>query len=100
MMLTRDHVGKPGGVTFCHVLPLSRETWMRPSSEPAQNTPRLSGDSAKAKIVQYQSMPLLSIVIGPPEGSCFVTSLRVRSGLITCQLLPSSVDRWTNCEVI
>ena len=26
----------PGGVTLAHVLPPSRVTWIRPSSEPAQ----------------------------------------------------------------
>src|SRR5260370_7350220 len=37
-------------------------------------------------------MLVLSLVIGPHDGPCFAGSLRVRSGLITCQLWPSFVD--------
>src|SRR5260370_17684347 len=37
-------------------------------------------------------MLVWSLVIGPPDGPCFAGSLRVRSGLITCQLWPSFVD--------
>src|SRR5258708_2940874 len=100
MMLTSDHVGISGGGTCSHVVPLSREKWISPPSDPVHNTARCSGDSAKAKIVQYQSMPLLSIVTGPPDGSCFALSLRVRSGLMIAQLFPPFVERWTNCEVM
>ena len=51
-MLTSVHSGSSGGVTFCQVLPPSRERCTSPSSVPAQSTPRSSGDSAKPKIVQ------------------------------------------------
>src|SRR5260370_42491445 len=37
-------------------------------------------------------MLVLCLVIGPPDGPCFAGSLRVRSGLITCQLWPSFAD--------
>src|SRR6266853_1556481 len=42
-------------------------------------------------------MLVLSLVIGPPEGPCFAVSLRVRSGLITCQLRPSVTDLKSTC---
>ena len=42
-------------------------------------------------------MLVLSFVIGPPEGPCFAVSLRVRSGLITCQLRPSLTDLKSTC---
>ena len=42
-------------------------------------------------------MLVLSLVIGPPEGPCFDVSLRVRSGLITCQVCPSSIDLNRTC---
>ena len=48
MEWTIVHSGRSGGVTFCQLPPLSRDTWTRPSSEPAQSTPRSCGDSAKA----------------------------------------------------
>ena len=35
-------------------------------------------------------------MIGPPEGPSFALSLRVRSGLIACQLAPPLVD----CEEV
>src|SRR5687768_9297618 len=95
MHFTVPHSGISGmfAVTFVHVLPLSRETWTRPSSLPAQSTPRSFGDSARAKMVQYTSTPVLSPVIGPPDHFCFALSFRVRSPLIGVQELPPSVVR-------
>ena len=52
IVATVAHSGKPRGVTFFQVLPPSRVTCTRPSSEPAQSSPGASGDSARAKIVQ------------------------------------------------
>ena len=40
-----------GGVTFTQVRPPSCVRLISPSSEPAQITPRVTGDSAIAKIV-------------------------------------------------
>ncbi len=51
LLIMRSTRAGPSGVTFVQVLPPSRETWTRPSSEPAQSTPGSSGDSATAKIV-------------------------------------------------
>src|ERR1035437_300503 len=106
MMLMSANSGMSGGVTFCHVLPLSCDTWTHPSSDPAQSTPAFAGDSAKAKIVAYHSGPYASRVIGPQyscvsgcvyDGVCSSVfgSARVRSGLMICQLCPSFVVRCT-----
>ena len=51
MALTWIHSGIPLGVTFRQVLPPSRVTWIRPSSEPVQIVPGSRGDSATVKIV-------------------------------------------------
>src|SRR6266702_3061038 len=83
------------GVTFFHVLPSSRDTWSSPSSLPAHRTPRSTGDSANAKLVQEYSAPAVSFVIGPPDGPRFALSWRVRSGLIRSHVVPSSVVRKT-----
>src|ERR1051326_6360996 len=98
MILMSAHSGRSGGVPCCHDCPPSRERWTSPSSEPAQKTPASWGDSRKAKIVQYTSAPELSAVIGPPEEPSLLGSLRVKSGLITCQLAPSSAERCTTFE--
>ena len=61
--------------------------------------PRLvGGDGAMAKMVAYVSTPVWSRVMGPPEGPMVDGSARVRSGLTTSQVAPSSVDRWTTLE--
>ena len=80
---------------FSQFSPPSREICTRPSSEPAQYTPGSWGDSTKANIVPKFSTKVVSFVIGPPEGSIFERSLRVRSGLIGSQLCPSFVERNT-----
>ena len=46
MFCTRPPGGRSGGVTFFHVLPLSRVTCTGPSLAPTQITPRSIGDSA------------------------------------------------------
>src|SRR5437763_12053877 len=95
MQRTVPQSGKFGmaAVTFFQVLPLSGETWTRPSSLPAQSWPGVLYDSATAKIVQYISAPVLSPVIGPPDHCCLFLSLRVRSPLIFAQLWPPLVER-------
>jgi len=95
MMETRVKCAMSRGVTFVHVLASSRVTWIRPSSDPAQKTPCVVGDSARAKIVAYHSVPVMSCVTGPPTGPIVAGSWRVRSGLTTSQLSPSFVDRKT-----
>src|SRR5262249_56189763 len=55
----------------------------------AQMTPFCASDSATEKIVQQYSTLVLSLVIGPPDGPSLGLSLRVRSGLMICQLWPS-----------
>ena len=51
MPSTVAHSGSAFGVTFDQFAPSSRETCTRPSSLPAQITPRCTGDSAIEKIV-------------------------------------------------
>src|SRR5258708_38662128 len=82
-------------VTLVHVAPPSRVTCTSPSLLPVQITPAFTGDSASPYTTSAYSTPMLSGV-SPPEMPCFDLSLRVRSGLITCQLLPPSVVTCTN----
>ncbi len=92
------HSGIPLGVTFCQVLPSSRVTCTRPSSEPAQITPGSAVDSPRAKIVSYTSTPVTSMVIGPPDLPCLSFALRVRSGEISSHVSPPSRVRNRICE--
>src|ERR671930_1942714 len=96
MLLTVPHGGRFGifAVTFAHVLPPSRVSCTRPSFVPAQISPFSRGDSAIANTTSAYTTPMLSGV-RPPEMRCFDLSLRVRSGLITFQLIPPSVVTWT-----
>ena len=91
MMLTSDHSGRPGGVTFRQFSPLSRETCTKPSSEPAHSTPFSTFDSSKAKMVHGGRPSAGAPSDAPPR----FTSLRVKSGLISSQLAPSVVERKT-----
>src|SRR4030042_6192022 len=96
MLLTVPQTGRPG-IFFemsVQVFPPSRVIWTRPSFRPAQMHPFSSGDSAMAKTTHPYSTARLSRV-SPPEGFILVGSLLVRSGLITSQLRPASVVRWT-----
>jgi len=51
MIDTRVNGATSRGVTSVQVLPPSRVTCTKPSSDPAQSTPFRNGDSASAKIV-------------------------------------------------
>src|SRR5437588_9693193 len=97
MMLISAHSGSRsgGGVMLVQLAPASLDRWIRPSSLPAHSTPAWCGDSARANTVQYTSAPVLSRVTGPPDGTSLLASLRVRSGLITSQLPPTSFEQWT-----
>src|SRR6266852_8566498 len=92
MLLTVPQVSMFGIflVTFVQFLPPSRVICTNPSLVPAQITPASFGDSAIAKTTPAYSTPMLSPV-RPPENPCLLLSFEVRSGLITCQLLPPSV---------
>ena len=57
----------PLGVTFAHVVPPSRVTCTRPSSDPVQMTFTFFLPGPTAKITAYTSGPFMSPVIGPPE---------------------------------
>src|SRR3989441_11669480 len=92
MLVIFPHGGSLGmfAVTSVHDVPPSRVTCTRPSFDPAQITPACAGDSASAKSVAPSNVMRLSVVT-PPELCWCVVSLRVRSGLTTCQLAPPSV---------
>src|SRR5574342_242720 len=97
MLVTFPHGGRVGmlAVTFVHVVPPSCVTCTRPSLDPVQITPSFTGDSAMANSVAPSKVMRLSVVT-PPELCWCVVSLRVKSGLITCQLAPPSEVRCTN----
>src|SRR3569832_100371 len=81
-------------VTFCHVLPASRDRLTVPSVAPVQITPDCTGDST----IEYRAEPSYTIRLSacmPPESSWWLLSLRVWSGLITCQDWPPSWVMWT-----
>ena len=59
---------------------------------PTQITFGSAAETASERIVSNVSAPLMSSWIGPPLGSCFDLSLRVRSGLIGFHVAPWSVD--------
>src|SRR6267142_2704195 len=81
-----------GGVTSVQALPPSRVTWTRPSSLPAQMIFASTGDGASA----YTTPRCVALAGSVPRylptfaGGSHV--LRVRSGLISFQLSPRSVD--------
>src|SRR6185295_9718679 len=52
------------------------------------------------EITRYTSAPVLSRVIGPPDGPSFAGSFCVRSGLTISQLCPSSTERKTRLPAI
>ena len=56
-----------GGVTSVQVRPSSRDTWIRPSSEPAQISSGVKGDSAMEKTTLKISTPVTSALMGPPD---------------------------------
>src|SRR5690348_7138188 len=78
-----DQVANAGGRTWLQWPPPSVVTYTNPSSEPVQMMLSLSGEKAIVDSVSNISSPVMSALIGPPERSCLLLSLRVRSGLIT-----------------
>src|SRR6202030_2711257 len=97
MLSTVPHSGKFGRffVTLLQLFPPSRVTCTCPSLVPTQIRPASLDDSVRAKSTPAYSTPMLSGV-SPPEICCRLLSLRVRSGLMICQLLPPSVVTCTN----
>ena len=65
-------------------------TCTRPSSDPVQITLSVSGEKAIDEMVPNISSPVTSALIGPPGRASLLLSLRVRSGLIAFQWVPSS----------
>ena len=81
--------------TSVQCAPPSCVTFTRPSFDPTQMTPAFTGDSAIANRVAPSNVIKLSVDT-PPELCWCVVSLRVRSGLSTCQLAPPSLVTCTN----
>ena len=79
----------------CQVAPSSRETWSRPSSDPAQISSAVNGDSAMEKTTLKISTPVTSALMGPPDWTWCSGLSVVRSGLMVSQFTPSSRDRFT-----
>src|SRR5437764_6460191 len=98
---TGEFAARPGTflTTFFQSFPPSVVTCRLPSSVPAQRTPARKGDSAKLIIVVWYSAPVFSKATGPPADFCFDLSLVVKSGLMTVQDLPKSVDLKTTLPV-
>src|SRR5882762_2435789 len=96
MLLTVPQIGRPGRfpVTLDQWPPESRVTCSWPSLVPAQIRPFSIGDSAIANTTPAYSTPMLSGV-RPPELCWRALSLSVKSGLMTCQLWPALMVRWT-----
>src|SRR4051794_5934177 len=79
------------GVTFDHVLPPSRVTCTRPSSDPVQITPFCTGDSIIVNVVRQCSQHGVSCLGGPAGFPRFGLPFRVRSPLLPSHLCPSLV---------
>src|SRR5215813_10247773 len=92
MLENVHHSGRLGIllVKLVQIFPPSLVNCSSPSLVPAQITPASLGDSAMANTTPAYSTPMLSGV-RPPELPIRDLSLRVKSGLMTCQLLPPSV---------
>ena len=78
------------GVTSCQVFPPSRVRWISPSSVPAQRTAASLGEGASAYTTPRCSGRAGSVPRYLPTFAGASHILRVRSGLICCQLRPPS----------
>src|SRR4029079_1290153 len=91
--------GRLGGVTFDHVLPLSRVTWISPVLVPAQMTPAVTGDGASVVI----DPPAAGAPTPPPPAAAAGTvnpGGAARSGLIVRHVSPRSFDIRTCCAAM
>src|ERR1700674_2946210 len=90
-MQTLSHGFNFGGVTFCQLFPPSRVMWIKPSSVPAQIVSTSLNEGATAEITP-RCLPFSgSDAANAPKFPGISYDVRVRSGLITCQLFPASV---------
>src|SRR5947208_5377715 len=88
------------GVTLVHVLPPSRVTCTRPSSDPVQRTFTSVFPGPIENTVAYTSGLFMSCVIGPPDSVIVFGSWRVRSPLIRSQVWPPFVVLQTCCDAV
>ena len=80
-MCTRPPGGRPAGVTFFQVLPLSRVIHTGPSFDPVQKTPGSRRDERIEYSAAYTSSPVMSRVIGSPDVTWPSGPFAVTSGL-------------------
>ena len=74
------------------------DTWpMTWADDDAQYTAYGDGHGFEPQVPDKLSLGLAK-VIGPPEDPSLVLSLRVRSGLMTSQLWPSFLERWSTFD--
>src|SRR6476469_5567324 len=91
--------GRFGGVTFDHVLPPSRVTWISPVLVPTQITPAVTGDSASVVMdppaAGDPAPPLPAAAAGTvkPGGAA-------RSALIRRHVSPRSLETSTCCAAM
>src|SRR5438093_6253034 len=88
--------GRLGGVTFVHVRPLSRVTWIRPVLVPTQMSPAATVDGAS----DWIDPPAAGAPTPPPPAAAasgWITTPggAARSGLMARQVCPRSFDAST-----
>src|SRR5437870_6874603 len=92
--------GRFGGVTFVHVLPASRVTWMNPVLVPTQITPAATVEGASDVI----DPPCAGAPTPPPPAVAAVDSVTpggaARSALVIRHVCPRSVETRTCCAAM
>src|SRR6266581_3539490 len=91
--------GRFFGVTFVHVLPASRVTWIRPVLAPTQITPASTGDGASEVI----DPPGAGAPTPPPAAAASgggAPGSAARSGLMVRHVSPRSLDASTCCAAM
>src|SRR5678815_764176 len=91
--------GRFGGVTFDHVFPLSRVTWISPVLVPTQMTPAATADGARVVI----DPPAAGAPTPPPPAAAAGTvnpGGAARSGLILRHVSPRSLEASTCCAAM
>src|SRR5262245_23040865 len=92
--------GRFGGVTFVHVLPASRVTWIRPVLAPTQITPASTDEGASVVIDPPGAGAPTPPVGAPAVSGGGLPGGAARSGLIVRQVSPRSVDASTCCAAM
>src|SRR4030095_279714 len=91
--------GRFGGVTFVHVLPLSRVTWIKPVLAPTHITPAVTGERARV-VIDPPGAGAPTPPAGAPASGGGPPGGAARSRLIVRQVSPRSVDASTCCAAM